>query len=96
MGIIDTLKGFWIARKLLRDSPVLAAMVKRSGAVFDSLPLKEYTHTEAKNKMSTELFEECHEIAVATDPFIKCREAFATAILTLAKFQDLIIPPEPE
>jgi len=91
----DTL-AFWAAKDQIADDPILRAALARSSVVYNSLPLKDHISEKTSNNLSTQIVEHIYGIICAEKPILKCREELAVAVLEYAKYQVLVLPPEPE
>ena len=96
LKIVGNALGFRVARKEIAENPVLRAALVRSSTVYDALPLKDIISKETSHTLSSQVLERVYGIINAANPVLKCREELTGAILQYAKYQVLILPPEPE
>lgn len=78
-----------------RANPVLQATVQQSAEIYSRIPLAGFINEDERSKLSRRLFLDLNAICNAADPVSSCREMLAAAILKMATYQVLIIPPSP-
>lgn len=82
-----------------RDRPtgdsVRDAAVERSARVYEAIPLRDFIDEERRSRLARELFLEVNAVCNSTDPVTACRDRFAAAVLKVAMYQVLVIPPAP-
>ena len=74
----------------------MRATVQKSAEIYDRIPLTEFISEEERSQLSRQLYLEINSICNAADPVATCRERLATAMLKMASYQVLMIPPPPE
>jgi len=95
-GWIDRLFSKRTAVDTQRSNPVLEAAVQNSALAYDQIPLRDFIDEERRNELARDLYLEMNKICNTTDPVTACRDHFVATMLTLASYQVLVIPPEPE
>lgn len=79
-----------------RANPVMRDIVQKSAEIYARIPLTEFISEEERAELSRQLYLDINSICNAADPVSSCRERLATAMLKMASYQVLIIPPPPE
>lgn len=79
-----------------RKNPVIDFAVQQAALIYDEIPLRDFIDEERRAMLARELFLEINRICNASNPRSTCRENIAAAMLNLASYQVLVIPPEPE
>ena len=98
MGLLSKIRdGFAMraAARAVQEHPVLKAALLRSSKVFDSLGLKDFSE-ETKQKMAEALLERVSQIVLSDDKVSTCRFHLTEAVIELATYQVLVLPPYPE
>ncbi len=78
-----------------RRNPALAAATRASAEIYDRIPLRDFIDDSRRVELARKLYLEINSVCNATDPVTVCRERFVVAMLELAAYQVLIIPPPP-
>jgi len=79
-----------------RENPLLKRVVQASARLYERIPLRNFIDEDQRAELARALFLEINRICNATDPVTVCRDRLVATMLTLASFQVLLIPPEPE
>lgn len=94
----------WLKRKINKttaidanqSNPALQDAVRNSAEIYDVIPLRKFITKEQREDLARELYLEINSICNARDPIAACRESLAATMLRFARYQVLVIPPEPE
>ena len=98
MGLLSKIGRAFAMRSAVREleeHPVLKAAMLVSADVFDNTGLREFSD-ETKETLANGLLEKIYHIISSDDKISTCRSHFTEAILELADYQVLILPPAPE
>ena len=95
-GWIGKLFGGRTAVQTSRENPVVLAAAEASGRVYDRIQLKDHIDETRRSELARALFLEINRICNTAQPETVCREELVRAVLELASFQVLVIPPPPE
>lgn len=91
--------GKWFVKdtavELRRRNPVLVEAIQASALIYDRIPLREFIDDQRRDQLARDLYLEVNRICNSGDPRSRSREAFAAAMLRLAAYQVLVIPPVP-
>lgn len=79
-----------------RANPIMRATVRESAEIYNRIPLSEFITEKERGELSRQLYLDINSICNAADPVSACRERLAAAMLKLASYQVLMIPPPPE
>ena len=79
-----------------RANPVMRATVQKSAEIYNRIPLSDFISEEERSELSRRLYLDINSICNAADPVSACRERLAAAMLKMASYQVLIIPPSPD
>ena len=96
LGWLGKIFGSRTAVQKNRENPVMHATVQKSAEIYDRIPLKEFIGEKERGQLSRRVYLDINSICNAADPIAACRERLATAMLKMASYQVLIIPPPPE
>jgi hypothetical protein len=97
--MISWIKGLFggrTANEAGRHNPVLAAAVQKSAQIFEETPLRDLISDAEREALARELYLEINRISNANDPSAACRDSLAETMLKFARYQVLVIPPQPE
>jgi hypothetical protein len=94
-GWIGKLFGERTAARGGRDNPVVDTAVQASAQLYDRLHLGEVVDEARRDELARELFLDINRICNSAEPKTVCREELVRAVLDLAAYQVLIIPPPP-
>jgi len=95
-GWLGKLFGSRTAVQKNRANPVMRATVHESAEIYARIPLTEFISEEERSELSRQLYLDINSIFNSADPVSACRERLATAMLKMASYQVLMIPPPPE
>ena len=95
-GWLGKLFGSRTAVQKNRANPVMRATVQESAEIYARIPLTEFISEEERSELSRRLYLDIYSICNSADPVSTCRERLATAMLKMASYQVLMIPPPPE
>jgi hypothetical protein len=79
-----------------RQNPALEATVRESALIYDRIPLRNFIGEARRAELGRELYLEINRICNSRQPAAICREKYAAAMLDMASFQVLMIPPSPQ
>jgi hypothetical protein len=79
-----------------RDNPVLAYAVQQAAEIYEEIPLRNHIDEKRRAALARDLFLEVHRICASSDPVTACRDKYVAAMLQLASYQVLVIPPPPQ
>jgi len=96
VGKLKDIITFPLAAFLIRRNPVLKAAVLRSSEIWNSAGYDSVFNEETKNSLSDQLWMRLQEIIRDQNPVMKCRQALCDAVIELADYQVLVLPPPPE
>jgi hypothetical protein len=96
LGWIGKLFGERTAAQKSRDNPVIEAAVQASARVYDRIRLREFIDEARRSELARALYLEINRICNTAQPETVCREELVRAVLELASYQVLVIPPPPE
>lgn len=78
-----------------RRNPALEASTKASAEIYERIPLGELIDDAQRTELARALYLEINSLCNANDAVTDCRDRFVIAMLELAAFQVLVIPPPP-
>lgn len=93
---ISKLIGGRTAVESRRDNPVLAATVRKSAEIYDTLPLNQFIAHEQSDLLARQFYIEIDTVCNARDPQAAIRQRLAVTMLRFAVYQVLTIPPAPD
>jgi len=96
LGWIGKLFGERTAAQKGRDNPVVQAAAQASALVYDRILLKNFIDEARRSELARALYLDINRICNTAEPRTVCREELVRAVLQLASFQVLVIPPPPE
>jgi hypothetical protein len=79
-----------------REKPVMRATMQKSAEIYDRIPLSDFISEQERGELSRQLYLDINSICSAANPVSTCRERLATAMLKMASYQVLVIPPPPQ
>jgi hypothetical protein len=79
-----------------RENPVLIAAIGKSSTIFNQIPLRDFIDEASRTEQAKQLYREVSDICNSRDPVTVCREKLCIAMLELAMYQVLVIPPSPQ
>jgi hypothetical protein len=96
LGWIGKLFGERTAVQKSRENPVVHAAVQESARIYDRILLKDYIDENRRSELARALYLDINRICNSADPETMCRDEIVRAVLELACYQVLVIPPPPE
>ena len=96
LGWIGKLFGERSGAQKRRDNPVIEAAVQGSARVYERIRLRDFIDEARRSELARALYLEINRICNTAEPETTCREALVRAVLELAAYQVLVIPPPPE
>ena len=95
LGWIGKLFGGRTAAQRSRDNPVVHEAVQESARVYDRIRLREFIDEQRRSELARALYLDINRICNTTHPVTVCRDELTRAVLQLASYQVLVIPPSP-
>jgi hypothetical protein len=94
-GWFGKLFGERTAARKGRENPVVEAAVQASALIYERILLKDFIDDARRAELARALFLDINRVCNTAEPVTACREELVRAVLELAAYQVLVIPPAP-